>query len=161
MVVWTERRSCRRGDVDRIVGEGGEGAPEFLVVDSSDGAHEGVELTVAHGAFLKLRTVYHEFHCGRRVQALREAERVVVDADFRRDGLVFEHVGHYEWQIVRVTISFLSPRLMMRSVTFRMSDSDSSMPSASRFFLILALPEVLPRAYSRSRPKRSGRRSLK
>lgn len=34
------------------------------------------------------------------MQALREAERVVVDADFRRDGLVFEHVGHYEWQIV-------------------------------------------------------------
>jgi 3-isopropylmalate/(R)-2-methylmalate dehydratase large subunit len=40
-------------------------------------------------------------------------------------------------------------------------DQDKPIPNASRFFIILAFPEVLPSAYSRERPNRSGRRSLK
>lgn len=56
--------------------------------------------------------------------------------------------------------SFLSPSSIIRSVTLRMDSSSKSSPKSSRFLRILALPLVLPNAYSRLRPNRSGNKSL-
>ncbi len=50
---------------------------------------------------------------------------------------------------------------MIRWVTRASSSFSKEIPNSSRFFRILALPEVLPKAYFRWRPKRSGSKSLK
>ena len=60
-----------------------------------------------------------------------------------------------------VTFSFLSPSSITRLVTFFKSSLLSVMPNLSKFFFMLAFPEVLPKAYSLTLPNRSGSKSLK
>ena len=58
------------------------------------------------------------------------------------------------------TFSFLSPSSMTLAVTFLISSSDKFKPKFSIFFFMLALPEVLPKAYFLFLPNLSGSNSL-
>ena len=60
-----------------------------------------------------------------------------------------------------VTLSFLSPNSITRSVTNLISLSFKVRPSSVKFFLMFAFPEVFPSAYFLFLPNLSGIKSLK